>query len=515
MELITLIFFTVVLVILATKFLPYVYEACMFRIVLNKIPGPGIPLFGLAILNMTKDKAEMNKNILSYGQQFPKGIFRVWMLFKAEVHLFNPHYMEALLQSTKEIKKSHFYDFLLPWLGDGLLTSTGAKWFRDRKLITPTFHFNILQNLALNMIEKSEIMTMCLEKRLKMDPTKPIEVHSLVAKCTLDTLCETSMGISVDAQGEDDGETEYHKALYNFIDMLFHRFFRPWLSLECIFKHTKEGKEMFASIKMLKDFGEKIIRQKQEIRKLNKSGDNHNENDNNIDELGRPKKKAFLDHLLDASEKEKNPLSVEEIREQVDSFIFAGHDTTASAISWTLFCLGNELEVQKKLHDELKAVFGDDKRSATVSDLTELKYLDRVLKEVMRLYPPVPVFSRTLLNSTEIAGYTLPKGASISFNTLLTHRNPMFWPNPDKFDPDRFLPENLIGRHPFAYIPFSAGPRNCIGQKFAQLEMKFIMTAILRRWSVKSVQTFEDIGAYQALVLRATNGVYIEFTPKD
>ncbi|XP_070169370.1 cytochrome P450 4C1-like [Polyergus mexicanus] len=191
-----------------------------------------------------------------------------------------------------------------------------------------------------------------------------------------------------------------------------------------------------------------------------------------------------------------------------------GHDTTPVAITWALFLLGNNLDHQEKVHEELEEVFKDSKTPASVKELSQLKYLERIIKETLRFYPSVPMVSRKLVEDVKIDDYTLPKGATVVLQIVLTHLNPEVWPDPKKFDPDRFLPDNSKHRNPYAYIPFSAGPRNCIGQRFALLEEKTILTAILRKWRVKSVKTTDAVSYGATLILRPCEDIYIHFTPK-
>ncbi|GBN33128.1 Cytochrome P450 4V2, partial [Araneus ventricosus] len=141
-----------------------------------------------------------------------------------------------------------------------------------------------------------------------------------------------------------------------------------------------------------------------------------------------------------------------------------GQDTTKIALSWVfLYMLGLHADIRAKVQDELALVFGEDhERHATVEDLKNMKYLECVIKETLRLYPPVPVLARYLNEDTTICGYQIPKGTTcVAFSHVL-HRDEKVFPNSEKFDPDRFLPENSATRHPYAWIPFSAGPRNCI-----------------------------------------------------
>lgn len=182
------------------------------------------------------------------------------------------------------------------------------------------------------------------------------------------------------------------------------------------------------------------------------------------------------------------------------------------------------------IHEELDAIFGVSDREATIQDLSDMPYLERVIKETMRLYPPVPFIGRISSEDVEVAGYKIPKGCYIGIEIFNIMRDPDHFPNPEQFDPDRFLPENSKHRHPYAYIPFSAGPRNCIGkyfnqrlrkwtfnnsitgQKFAFLEEKAVVSSVLRKFRLKSADKPEDINLVSELIMRTDDGlkIYLE-----
>lgn len=183
------------------------------------------------------------------------------------------------------------------------------------------------------------------------------------------------------------------------------------------------------------------------------------------------KRLAFLDLLLEMVD--KGTLTLQDVREEVDTFMFEGHDTTSAGMNWALQMLGSHPEYQAKVHQELDQVFGDDDdRDIRFDDLKNLNYLEMFIKEALRLYPSVPMFGRTLHEDCEINGFMVPASTQLLIIPFAVHRDPKHWPDPEIFDPDRFLPENSVGRHPFAYLPFSAGARNCIGQRFALMEEK-------------------------------------------
>ncbi|GMR52425.1 hypothetical protein PMAYCL1PPCAC_22620, partial [Pristionchus mayeri] len=170
-------------------------------------------------------------------------------------------------------------------------------------------------------------------------------------------------------------------------------------------------------------------------------------------------KRAFLDMLI--AEQTRSNLSIEDIREEVDTFMFAGHDTTATALGWALWCLAHHQDIQQRAYEEVQGIFID--RDCTKDDLARMSFLERCIKETLRLFPSVPFVVRHLENDLRMGAFKIPRGASLVISPFLVHRNERLYPNPEIYDPDRFLPENSIGRHIYDYIPFSAGPRNCIG----------------------------------------------------
>ncbi|GAB1860793.1 Cytochrome P450 4C1 [Camponotus japonicus] len=415
-----------------------------------------------------------------------------------------------ILHSTVNIEKGHPYELMESWLGKGLLTSTGKQWFHDRKLLGPTFHFSILDQFAVVMSEKAEILIKCLKKEIAKNPGEAINIFPFADNAALDVICETAMGVNVHAQKK---ETKYTTTIHRCSKLIMERSYRPWLWPDCFYNLISEGKEYRSVVNIIHKFTREVIRKKKVTRQSPNGSTKVESEDDELD-IGKRKRKAFLDLLLDQNEMAETPLTDDELRAQVDTFMFEGHDTTAVAITWTLFLLGNNLEHQEKVHEELEEVFKDSETPATVKELSQLKYLDRIIKETLRLFPSVPLITRKLAEDVKMGDYILPKGITVLLAIFLLHLNPEVWSDPKKFDPDRFLPENSKYRNPYAYIPFSAGPRNCIGQKFALLEEKTMLTAILRKWRVKSVKQPDAVEYEGTLILRPCEDIFIHFTPK-
>jgi cytochrome P450 family 4 len=171
----------------------------------------------------------------------------------------------------------------------------------------------------------------------------------------------------------------------------------------------------------------------------------------------------MLDTLLAAES--RGEIDAAGIQEEVDTFTFEGHDTTASGLLFCIFLIATHRDVQSKVLAEIRRVIGDKQfEDITMQDLSEMEYFNRVLKECLRIYPPVPFIARALGEDWTSEYGVVPQGSLIQIHIFDLHRDPEEFPDPEKFDPDRFLPENSEKRHPFAYVPFSAGPRNCIGE---------------------------------------------------
>ncbi|KAL6420612.1 hypothetical protein ACFW04_014644 [Cataglyphis niger] len=170
----------------------------------------------------------------------------------------------------------------------------------------------------------------------------------------------------------------------------------------------------------------------------------------------------MLDLLIAASR--ENSLSDLDIREEVDTFMFEGHDTTSMSMTFALLLLAEHKEIQERVRVEIDSAMQENGGKLTMKLLQNLSYLERCLKEALRLYPSVFSILRNIKEDVKLHSYDIPAGTMIYLNIYAVHRDPNFWPNPEVFDPDRFLPERIQNRHPYSYLPFSAGPRNCIGE---------------------------------------------------
>ncbi|XP_074607167.1 cytochrome P450 4V2-like isoform X3 [Acropora palmata] len=340
--------------------------------------------------------------------------------------------------------------------------SGGSKWKTRRRQITPTFHFRILNNFIQVFEEQAVIMVSHLEKKVKKGV---FNIMPYISRCALDVICVTSMDSSPNAQ--ENVDSSYVNAVLRMSELVQKRQRSPWLWYDALYYLMPSGREHSKCLKILHDFTNKVIDERIAERAARTVAPQENQEDSVNDEevvFKRKKRQAFLDLLLEAYD--NGEISREGVREEVDTFMFEGHDTTAAGITWALYLLARHPEIQQRTHEEVDNFFAQRPDILTVEDLKQLRYLECVIKEAQRLFPSVPFIGRAVSEDYSLSGYIAPKGTTIVTAIVSLHRNPEVWPAPLQFDPDRFLPENSQGRHPFAFIPFSAGPRNCIGRPF-------------------------------------------------
>ncbi|EDV45580.1 uncharacterized protein Dere_GG12913 [Drosophila erecta] len=470
------------------------------------LPGPRpLPLLGNLLMYRGLDPEQImdfvKKNQRKYGR-----LYRVWILHQLAVFSTDPRDVEFVLSSQQHITKNNLYKLLNCWLGDGLLMSTGRKWHGRRKIITPTFHFKILEQFVEIFDQQSAVMVEQLQSRA--DGKTPINIFPVVCLTALDIIAETAMGTKINAQKNPN--LPYVQAVNDVTNIMIKRFIHAWQRVDWIFRLTQptEAKHQDKAIKVMHDFTENIIRERRQtlVNNLKKTT-----TEELVDCLGQKRRMALLDVLLQSTI-DGAPLSDEDIREEVDTFMFEGHDTTTSAISFCLYEISRHPEVQQRLVQEIRDVLGEDrKRPVSLRDLGELKYMENVIKESLRLHPPVPMIGRWFAEDVEIRGKRIPAGTNFTIGIFVLLRDPEYFESPDEFRPERFEAD-VAQIHPYVYIPFSAGPRNCIGQKFAMLEMKSTVSKLLRHFELLPLGP--EPRHSMNIVLRSANGVHLGLKPR-
>nr|AUX13052.1 cytochrome P450 monooxygenase CYP4EY1 [Apolygus lucorum] len=468
----------------------------------NKLPGPEAPFFVGAAFELMR--LELHDILSWMKERFDAhgGSYALWMMGNPIYLTADPEVAEVILTSTKNINKGTDYQSLEHWLHDGLLLSTGEKWKQRRKMLTPSFHFKILDN-----------STDCMNKNWKkvvhkfLESKGVVEPLPIMGRGALDIICETAMGTEL---GEtDERSKEYVRAVKRANEVSVVRMLSPFMRSSLLFSFTSMSRQHNKDVQILHEFTEKVITKRRE-----EFEDEKRVEASEYSEADEKKRQVFLDSLLELSEKEN--MSSTDIREEVDTFMFAGHDTTSTGLQYLLMHLGENPEVQEKAYQEQVEIFGYSDRDVTKDDLSKMHYLDQVIKESMRLHPPAPQIARELSEDAPLPnGLVIPSQTKIVLNIFNLHRNPKYWSDPDAFKPERFSLEESKNRHPYSYIPFSAGPRNCIGQKFAMLEMKIGASTILRSCKISSVTKSSDLKYKMLIVLQPSTPIKVEISPRN
>nr|ABF06547.1 CYP4BE1 [Ips paraconfusus] len=421
-------------------------------------------------------------------------MIKAWLGPVPILFVVDPDSAKVILESNTLITKSSFYDKVADWIGTGLLISTNEKWQSRRKLLTPAFHFNILKGYTEVMVKEGEVFVDQLDKLA--DTGREFNLYPYVKRCALDIICETAMGTHINAQ--IGMNSEYVDAVTRVSDLTWTYIRFPFFWIKPIWYASSYGFEFDRLVKLTNDFTRKVINERREALReegILESGP----------KISTKQRMAFLDLLL--MHQAASNLNDEDIREEVDTFMFEGHDTTAAGMAFAIWLIGQNAEAQAKVHAEVDSIFGDSSRPPEEADVTKLVYLERCIKESLRLFPSVPLFARRLTHDITIKDTVLPEGLNLILAPLATHRDPEQYERPWEFYPDHFTQEAIAKRHPYAYFPFSAGPRNCIGQKFALSEEKIVLSWFFRRFRVESSEPMPGNRPLPELILKPSDGV--------
>ena len=357
-------------------------------------------------------------------------------------------------------------------LGNGLLTSEGDFWRRQRRLAQPAFHRERIAGYADAMVGYTRRM---------LDTWKAgqtLDVHREMMRLTLEVVAKTLFDAEIAGDAEDVGEAlevamdrfssqgSLVRALDNYLPT------PGWLRL----------KRAAARLDRL-IYG--MIEQK---RKSNRAGDD------------------LLSMLLAARDEDGSHMTDKQLRDEALTLFLAGHETTALALSWTFYLLGQNPEVETRLADEVRSVLAG--REPGAADVTRLQYTGQVIKETMRLYPPAWSIGREAIEDCEIGGYYVPARSQVFAVQWTTHRDPRFFNAPGEFNPGRWTEDFEKNLPRFAYMPFGGGARICIGNQFAMMEAVLILATVIQRFSLELVPG-QTVTPWPSITLRPASGIRV------
>ncbi|GMT07809.1 hypothetical protein PENTCL1PPCAC_29983, partial [Pristionchus entomophagus] len=482
---------TIFLLLLLLKFSRTAINHLRIHVMSWRLPGPwGLPIFG-SIHKLYEGSHVGLKWFLQEADRLRregKNIVVFNICGRIYTIPITSSSAKEMLESTDLLTKGRDYDFIRPWLQKGLITSDGNYWKAHRKMLTPTFHFTQLHKYLEHFNRHSRILVEILREKTG----NKFDVYPYLKRCALDIICESTLGQCYNMQHQTNHTYVVAVELFNKYVQRYSSEIHMWIPPLWYLLHDFEVRCL---LKDLKDFTWKAIRQR-----ISKREDGTIQNEDRT---------AFLDKLLDMLD--RNELTREEVQEEVDTIVFAGHDTTSTTLGWFLWCMATNPQRQQQLHEEIDSVLPDSTEDIAAADLTNLPLLDRCIKESMRVYATAPFTERLVERDIVIDGYTIPAGSEIFLSPMMLHHNSTVYPEDWKYDPDRFLPENVAERSVYDFVPFSAGPRNCIGQKFAILEVKVVAAIIMRAFRVSSTEQMTDNTPAPEVILRPMNGIPITF----
>jgi cytochrome P450 len=354
---------------------------------------------------------------------------------------------QVLVRDARNFKKHYAVRFARHLLGEGVLTSEGEVWRRQRRLCAPAFHTDRIGDYAADTV--AEAQSFCAEMR----HGAVRDMHADMMRLTLRIAAKALFGARIDDAAPVDGALE--SALADFADCSTSSVPLPkWIP-------TPRNLKLHAAVRRLNAVVRKIIENRRADRRRH----------------------DLLALLLAARDgQDGTGMSERQLLDEVRTFLLTAHETTAIAMAWTWYLVAGHPQVQARLHEELASVLGE--RAAGAADLPRLRYAERVLLESMRLYSPSFVIGRQALADCELGGYRIAAGTTVFMSQWVMHRDPRYYERPECFDPDRWADNTRQSLPKFAYFPFGGGPRSCIGSSFAMAELTLLLATIAKEWSL-------------------------------
>lgn len=416
----------------------------------------------------------ISENLQRYGDTY---IFHLGGVQKGMMTA-NPDIIQHVLQKNhRNYRKSpiHF-DKLAQFLGHGLLTIDGEYWLRQRRLIQPGFHRKRLAALAQTMNEEIAQFSDRMDKAVSQQPE--VEMDRAMLELAFRVVARSLFSADL-PEARLLELSQQITALQAFIIRLIRQpYLEWWFRLS---GKTEQHRKMSDSAKAIVT---ELIRQRQQ------SAEEHDD---------------LLQMLLDARYEDTGEgMSKQQLIDECLILFVAGHETTANALAWAWYLLSQHPEVIGKLRAEHEAVLAG--RLPEFGDLPQLEYTLQVIEESLRLYPPAWITDRVGVEADEAAGISIPAGSMIAISIYGAHHAPALWEEPEQFRPERFSKENKARQHPYAYLPFGGGPRLCIGNNFALMEMQLILVQMLRRFDVQ-LAPCQEVSPQALITLRPKNGL--------
>ncbi|ATB32724.1 cytochrome P450 [Melittangium boletus] len=409
-----------------------------------------------------------------------------WPMPHDVVHVvYHPEGVKHLLQDNyRNYIKGPAYLAMKPIVGEGLLLSEGDNWLRLRRLTQPPFHRNNLRGFMDTMVHFATTTFSRWEDAARRSGT--IDAEKEMVELTLAIVGATLFSAHLSEKAEYIGQAA--SAMFEVLERRVNSVLPMPLSIP-----TPGNRRFLGAKKALDTVVDEVIARKHRV--------------------GPDKENDLLSMLMQVRDQDTGEgMSDSLLHDSVMTMMIGGHETSANTLAWAWYRLALHQDVQQRVYEELERELGG--RTPTMEDLPRLKYLNRVLEEVLRLYPAAWMLARRALQEDVISGYRIPAGSLVYFSPYMVHRHPEHWPEPERFDPDRFLPENSEGRTRFAYFPFGGGPRQCIGYHFSMMEILLVLSMGLQRFRLRLAEQ-KEVGVRLVITMRPLDGVKLRVEPRE
>jgi enediyne biosynthesis protein E7 len=438
-----------------------------------RLAVPGTPMHMLPAL-MAKLWRDRLRLLADAAEEFGDAV-RFRMGLKTLYYFNHPdHAKHVLADNAGNYHKGMGLTEAKRMLGEGLLTSEGELWRKQRRTIQPAFRRERIADFAWLVVGEADALVARLESHVGRGP---VDVVTEMTRLTLGVLGRTLLDADLAPFGGLGGafEVVQDQAMFEMVTL---RMLPLWLPL-------RRHRQFRSSLRQLEDATFALIAER--------------------DRDSRPGGEDMIARLMDAYRDEPDAaLRLRRLRDELLTILLAGHETTASTLSWTWYLLDRHPGVAERMRAEAADILGD--RLPCYEDLRELRYTTMVIQEAMRLYPPVWGLTRRSINADEVGGYHVPAWADVMICPYTLHRHPGFWPDPSRFDPERFDPAGMAAAHRYAYIPFGAGPRVCVGSHLGMMEATFVAAMVARRFRL-GLLPGREVRAEAMLSLRVRGGL--------
>ncbi|KAG5681623.1 hypothetical protein PVAND_011039 [Polypedilum vanderplanki] len=479
----------------------------------DQIPGPkAFPIIGSSHKILKKSEEDRFKIVQDMLAKYETNeMTRFWLGPVLFIFINEPKLIQQVLNSNDCLEKSFNYKFLR--LDKGLLAAKRETWVDHRKFLEDSFRLDVIKSFISIFVDSSNQLVASLSQTKEQDETK-IDIFKLVSRSSLTMVLATSFGINASEVHFDD---EILKAVEELIKIISLRCHEPVLYFEPIYRMTRNYYREKKYRKRTTYYLDQVLKERRELISPNNnlttasSVATMRTDITKDEEMGITVQEipnislnshSFIDHMVMQS----GAFNDEEIHDHIYTFVAAGYETVALQTFFTLLLLAIHTDMQERVHCEVVNV-GD----INCESLDKLNYLDRVIKESMRLLPSVPIVGRETREEVVIGDKKIPKGITLLIHLFNLHRRKDIWgDDAHEFNPDRFLPENVAQRHSHSFLPFSEGLRDCIGKVYAMYAIKTMLVTILRKFKVSTDLKFGELSYKADITLKICQNTKIK-----